>query len=343
MPVNEILSALAGAAGPAGAEGSAAKLAMELLRDFVPVTQTPLGSIVAELGDPNAPTHIMLDAHIDEIGMIVTRVDDKGFLHVDRTGGVDRRVLTGAEVVVLGTKRVGGVVCSIPPHLQTGNDLKVPEWKDTFIDIGLPAERARKIAPAGTRIVLRSHMSRLLGSRVAGKALDDRAGAAAIIRAVELLMTGDVRIPCRLTVLLSTQEEVGGQGAQTAAFAAAPDQCVVVDTGFAAQPGAPADQCGKLGKGPMIGASPILDRAVTLRLRELAGQNGIAWQNDIMGGSTGTNADDIAVTRGGVRTGLLSVPIRNMHTAVEVADLDDVENTAVLLAEFVKAGGAPNA
>ena len=343
MPVNEIITGLAAAIGPAGAEGAAARLAMELLGDYAPVRKTPLGSVIAELGDRKAKEHILLDAHIDEIGMIVTRVDDKGFLHVDRTGGVDRRTLAGAEVTVLGKKRLSGVICSTPPHLAKGDSSKVPDWDGIYIDIGCGAERTRELVPCGSRVVVRSRPLRLLGERIACKALDNRAGAAALIRTVELLEPESSRLPCRVSIVLSTQEETGGQGATTSAFDIAPTQCVTVDTGFAQQPGVAPEKCGKLGKGAMIGASPVLDRRITMRLRELAEEHKIAWQHDIMGGSTGTNADNIASSRGGVRTGLVSIPLRNMHTAVEIVDKSDIESTARLLAEFVKAGGAVDA
>lgn len=340
MPVNEILTGLASAVGPAGAEGSAARLAMELLGDYAPVRQDALGSVIAELGDLDSDNHILLDAHIDEIGMIVTLVDDKGFLHIDRTGGTDRRVLSGAEVLVIGKKRLPGVICSTPPHLSSGDTSKVPEWDKLYVDIGCGAEKARDLVPPGSRVVVRSRPVHLLGDRIAGKSLDNRAGAAALIRTVELLQSDISRLPCRLSVLLSVQEEVGGQGAATAAFAIAPTQSVAVDVGFGTQPGAPAEHTCDLGKGTMIGASPTLDRAVTMKLRDLAEEHHIPWQHDIMGGTTGTNADDISVSRGGVRTGLLSIPLRNMHTAAEVVDTKDIENTARLLAEFVRTGGA---
>ncbi len=340
MPVNEIISGLAQAAGPAGAEGSAARLAMELLGDYAPARQDGLGSVIAELGDRRSKEHILLDAHIDEIGMIVTRVDDKGFLHVDHTGGVDRRTLAGAEVVVIGRRKLMGVICSTPPHLSDGGR-NVPEWSGIYVDIGYPCEKAKDLVPPGSRVVVRSRVSRLLGDRITGKALDNRAGAASLIRTVELLEPDSAHLPCRVTILLSVQEEVGGQGAGAAAFALNPSQAVAVDVSFAGQPGVRKEQSGVLGKGPMIGISPILDRDITNMLRSVANEKHIAHQLEVMGGRTGTNADNISISRSGIRCGLCSIPLRNMHTAAEVVDKNDIENTAQLLAEFVRKGGAP--
>lgn len=345
MPIREIISGLAQATGPSGAEGSAARLAMELMGDCnAAVRQDALGNIIAEFGNRKASEHILLDAHIDEIGLIVTMADDKGFLHVANTGGADRRTLAGAEVYVYGKKRLCGIICCTPPHLSTSSSRgKAPEWDEVYIDIGYPADKARELVPEGSRAVVRPRPHLLAGERITCKALDNRAGAAALIRMVELLEHESSRLPCRVTVLLSVMEEVGGQGATAAAFALEPTQAVAVDVSFALQPGVKKEQSGVLGGGPMIGVSPVLDRKITSALRDIAESREIAYQTEIMGGKTGTNADNISLSRGGVRCGLVSIPIRNMHTAVEVADMDDIEATARLLAEFVRKGGAPRA
>lgn len=329
MPVLEILSGLAAAMGPAGAEGSAAKLAMELLGDYAPVRQDAMGSVICELGDPDAKEHLLLDAHIDEIGLIVTRVDSKGFLHIERCGGVDRRVLAGADVWVFGRKKLSGTICCAP---TTGG--KAPEMDKFYVDTGFSPEKAKELVPVGSRVMVRSKPVRLMGGKICCKALDNRAGAAALIRTVELLEQSGGKMNCRLTILLSVQEELGGHGSKTAAFAEQPTQAIVVDAGFGSQPNVAPEKSGELGKGPMIGCSPVLDYDVTLALRRMADENDIPWQNDIMGGATGTNADSIANSRGGVRCGLVSIPLKNMHTAAEMVSIQDIEDTAVLLAEY---------
>ncbi|MBQ1555708.1 MAG: M42 family peptidase [Clostridia bacterium] len=340
MAVKDILLGLSNANGPSGAEGSAARLAMELLSDFTPVVRDSLGNVIAELGDLNAARHILIDAHIDEIGLVVTAIDDNGFLHFAPCGGVDRRVLMGSEVSVMTRQKLSGIVCCRPPHLTVGEDVgKVPAFKDMAVDIGYGADKARELVPIGTRIAMKGRPAALLGSRVSGKALDNRAGAAAIIRTVELLEPKCARLDCHVTALLSTREEVGHLAASCAAFSVAPTEAVAVDVGFAAYPGCPDEECGKLGAGPMIGFSSVLSRAISKKLTEVADREGIAWQYDVMGGKTGTNADDIAVTAGGIPTGLISIPERSMHTPVEVVDCDDVERTAQLLAAYIKSGG----
>ena len=340
MAVKDIVLGLSNANGPSGAEGSAARLAMELLSDYTPVTRDSLGNVIAELGNPDSSNHILIDAHIDEIGLVVTDIDNDGFLHIASCGGIDPRVLTGSEVVVMSKSKICGVVCCRPPHLTVGEDhSKVPELREMAVDIGYKAEKARELVPIGTRIALKGRPASLLGSRVSGKALDNRAGAAAIIRTVELLEPKCARLDCRVTALLSTREEVGHLAAGCAAFTVAPTQAIIVDVGFGQYPGCPEEVCGKLGEGPMIGFSPVLSRAISKKLCSVADEQGIKWQYDVCGGRTGTNADDIAVTAGGIPCGLLSIPQRSMHTPVEVVDCDDVENTARLLAAYVKCGG----
>jgi len=293
------------------------------------VRQDAMGSVICELGDPEAKEHLLLDAHIDEIGLVVTRVDSKGFLHIDRCGGVDRRVLVGSDVWVFGRKKLSGTICCAP-----GSGGKAPEMDKFYIDTGFSPEKAKELVPVGSRVMVRSRPIRLMGGKMCCKALDNRAGAAALIRTVELLEQSGGKMNCRLTILLSVQEEIGGYGSKTAAFAEEPTQAIVVDAGFGGQPGVAPEKSGELGKGPMIGCSPVLDYDVTLALRRMADENDISWQNDIMGGATGTNADSIANSRGGVRCGLVSIPLRNMHTAAEMVNIQDIEDTALLLAEY---------
>lgn len=340
MAVKDILMGLSNANGPSGAEGSAARLAMDLLSDFTHVERDALGNVIAELGNPDSTNHILIDAHIDEIGLVVTDIDKDGFLHVAPCGGVDRRVLMGGEVVVMSKNKLNGIVCCRPPHLTSSDEMnKVPEFSEFAIDIGYSAEKARELVTIGTRIAFRTRAAELIGGRVAGKALDNRAGAAAIIRTVELLEPKCSRIDCRVTALLSTREEVGHNAVGCAAFTIAPTQAIAVDVGFASYPGCPEESCGKFGKGPMIGFSPVLSRSISKKLISVADEKNIPWQYDVCGGTTGTNADDIAVTAGGIPCGLLSIPERSMHTPVEVVDCEDVENTAQLLAAYIRSGG----
>ena len=332
--LQEMLFRLCRAPGAAGREDGAAEVAKELLSFLPTVTVDTMGSVVASFGCSDAKKHILLDAHIDQIGMLVTSIDENGFVKVARDGGMDRRVLPGSNVVVYGKETLNGIVCCLPPHLTNGGEDKVPDITDMAVDVGLSKEEADRLIQPGDMVLLPGEPRRLMGSRVTGAALDDRAGCAALIRCAQLLQGED--LACRVTILLSTREEVGSQGAETAAFREEPDMAIAVDVSFAEQPGVPAHKCGKLSEGPMIGISPILDKSITETLKRLAKEQEIPFQLEVMGGTTGTNADEINVSRAGVPCGLVSIPQRNMHTPAEVCDLMDIENVARLLAAFIR-------
>lgn len=318
--------------GTSGCEEDAFAAAERELAFCDEVLVNELGGVVGILGDKNAKRRILLDAHIDQIGMVVTNIDDNGFLRVTNVGGVDRRTMPGSPVTVYGKEKLTGVVCMLPPHLMQGKEEKIKPVSEQAIDLGLSREEAEKLVSIGDRAVLTCAVRRLLGNRISGTALDDRSGCACIIRAAQLVRDADLN--CCVMVLCSTREEVGGQGAQISTYALELTEAVAVDVSFAKQPGA-QNLTAELGKGPMIGFSAALDRRISKKLVRLAQENEIPYQLEAMGGRTGTNCDEIGVSRGGVRTGLISVPQRNMHTPAEVCDLADMENIAKLIAAYI--------
>lgn len=334
MQLNEMLKQLCLAPG-VGTMTEAGDVAAAMLAPYCTrVERDPLGSVIGWCGEDESLPTVMLEAHIDEIGFVVTGVDDKGFLRVSAAGGVDNRVITATEVVVYGDKPYAGVFCSVPPHLGGGD---LPAVTDRGIDVGLTADEVKAHIPVGSFVAFRPHYAPMLGERVTATSLDDRSGVAAVLRCLELLK--GKTLPCRVAVLFSVQEELGLRGATAGAFAVDPVAAISTDVSFAAAPVEKGDITAKLGGGPMIGISPSLDAALSRKLVALAKAADIPFQYEGMGGSTGTNADKIGVSRGGVRTALLSIPLRYMHTPVEVADLTDIENTARLMAEFVEHWG----
>ena len=185
---------------------------------------------------------------------------------------------------------------------------------------------------AGDCVTFAKHFTPLDGTRVSANCLDDRSGVAAVLLAAEQLQDA----PCRVTLLFTAQEEVGTRGAKTALFDRGVDASVSVDVSFAYTPGCKARDCGVMGKGPMIGISPILDRQFSKELLDLAKENQIPYQTEVMAGRTGTNADAISICGSGVRCALVSIPEKYMHTPAEVVNTADVEQTAALLAAFVR-------
>lgn len=332
MNLKDICFDLASAAGTSGDEFTACETAMKYLSEYMPCNIDKMGNVTGELG--TGKTHILLDAHIDQIGLVVRGIDEKGFLLIDKVGGMDLRILTGSEVIVHGKEELFGVICSVPPHLQNSSDEKDKlDIRKMAVDIGYNKKQAERLVSIGDRITVRFAQHELMNGNISSAAFDDRCSVAAIIRALELTKGKINNI--KLTVLFSSQEETGGSGAKTGAFSAMPDCAIVVDVGFGDDPYTDESQTITLGKGPSIGISPTLDNSLTNELVALAKESDIPYQHDVMGGRTGTNADSINVTGCGVRTALLSVPLRYMHTANEIINLEDIENTARLIAAFL--------
>jgi endoglucanase len=203
---------------------------------------------------------------------------------------------------------------------------------ELYIDIGYSKTEAEARVSPGDRVTPLAPARPLLNGIVSGRALDNRAGCAALLKALEYL--GGRKLDMGLSVLFSSMEEVGGMGARTGAYIAEPTHAVAVDVSFAHTPDAKPEKTGILGKGPMIGFAPILSAATSAALCDLAKENRIPFQREAMGGRTGTNADVIATSRYGVKTGLVSIPLKYMHTPVEAVSVEDVENTARLIAAY---------
>lgn len=330
LDTKELCFILSQAVGTSGDEADARGTAERELRKYMKTETDALGNLIGTVGEGNV--NILLDAHIDTIGLVIRAIDDQGFLLFDKVGGIDARVLTGNEVKVMGKKVLNGVVCSTPPHLASGSEKDI-DCKKMAIDVGLNKEQAQSIVEIGDRAVVCANQLSLLDDKIASPGLDDRCGAAAIIKVVEAVHRKIKNV--RLTVLLSCGEEVGGFGAKTGAYSCDADYAIAVDVGFGADHLTPDDETIALSKGPSIGISPVLDREFGKKLKDIAIRNNIPYQHDVMSGRTGTNADHINISRGGVKTALLSIPLRNMHTPVEVISLADVDNTAKLIEEFI--------
>lgn len=333
-----LIRALTAPAGVSGREDGAFRAAERLLKPLGDVRGTPLGSLICTVneGEPGAP-HLLLEAHLDRIGLVVTRVEEDGFLRFSAVGSVDPRWLPAAPVVI--RTRGGdrpGVISPAPPHPagnKSGGEIRT---EDLFIDTGCSGADAKNLFHAGDTAVFRYPAVSLAGDRITGPGLDDRAGCAAVLTAAGTI-AGE-RPKTRVTVLLSSMEETGGQGSGTGVFSVMPDAAVAVDVSFAEGFGVGPDEGGALGKGPLLGTAPILDRALGARLEALAEKHGLPLQKEVMGGRTGTDADLMASAGAGVRTALLSVPLRSMHTAAETADAGDIRRTARLMALLAEEG-----
>lgn len=335
MKSKETITSLADAHGVSGDENAAAELALSYMKKLTDDCCIKNGNVIGNFGvRTENKKHVLIDAHIDSIGFAVTFITDDGFLKCAGVGGIDRRLLAAQQVVVMGRQEIKGVICSVPPHLTKDGDKKVPSFDELCIDIGMSKVEAEKLVSLGDKVVFLQHCADLQGDRLTGGSLDDRCGAAAVLYAAELLKGES--LGCSYTVMLSTQEEVGERGAKIGAYDIAPDIALEVDVSFALTSDDSPVKCGKMGGGCMIGISPVLDRELSEDLIETAKKNGLPYQLEVMSGETGTNADRFSVTRCGVRAATLSIPLKYMHTPVEVISLSDVENTAELIAGYIR-------
>lgn len=305
------------------------------LRPYVDqVERLPDGSVLGRLGDDGPGT--LLEAHIDQVGLVVTQVYDDGFLSVAKCGGPDIRALPAASVTIHGRKNLPGVFYSTPPHLRKREDDALPELDKLYIDTGLGKQAKELIAP-GDYVTYDTRPVLLKNGMVSARSLDDRAACAALILAAQQLHKQPPA--SRVLFAFCSGEELGSRGAITTAFAAEANRAVAVDVSFGQSPGVPEHRCGVLGKGPMIGVSPVLSGRVTAGLQAVCEERQITCQTEVMGGSTSTDADVIALSKQGIACGLVSIPLRYMHTPVECVQLRDVELTAILLAEYVRKAG----
>jgi endoglucanase len=334
----ETITRLCACDAPSGFESRIAPLAEELLRPYADeISYDALGNITAvkRCGKPGA-VRVLLDAHIDEIGLVITGYAENGFLRFTGIGGHDERLLPASDIKILTEPPVCGVIDTLPPHLvkdgESDNTVKID---DLYIDAGLSPERARELIPIGTPAVFVSGTLRLGEHQISAKALDNRASVAIIIGALELL--GDTPTNADLHILLSSQEEVGTRGAQPAAYAADAAFGIILDVDFARQAEMLPEKGRVLGAGIVIARGPNMDRELADRAEAIARERGIPYQITVEpGGNSGTNARPVQVSRAGVKTALLGIPVKYMHTPVETTDLRDFDSAARLVCELIK-------
>lgn len=341
MEIKDIIFDLCSTGGVSGDEEPVIHAVKKYFERYAAVSTDINGNVYAVMGNENAGKTILLDAHIDRIGLMVTEIDDNGFVKTDKCGGIDIRTLQDTEVIPQNNPSFTGVVCCMPPHLTDGNEDKATPISKTWIDFGLDRETVTKYISVGDTLTFKSKPKMLLGDKIASACLDDRCGVAALIKTAEILSLSNKGLDYKVVFLLSSQEETFGTGAKTGAFTVDADEAIAVDVSFASQPDI-SGQYSKieLQKGPMICISPILNKAMTNHLIKIADDKEIPYQLEPISSVTGTNADSISVSKSGVKTAVVSIPQRYMHTPNEVISIKDVENTAKLIAEYVLCGGA---
>lgn len=324
---------------PTGSEEPVAALVRERLCDVADEIQTnTMGSVHAVLDGKGEGPALMLAAHMDEIGLMVRYVSDDGFLSVAAVGGVDPAILPGMRVDVHTRKgSYRGVVGRKPIHLIDADERKVVTPLDKLvIDLGMPAKDVREIVRVGDVITFGVGYERFGKGMAVSRAFDDKCGVWIACRVMERL-SAHGRANGAFIAAVTVQEEIGTRGAMTSAYDINPDVALAFDVTHATDyPGIDKTKHGKIvcGEGPVIARGPNINPLVFERLVAAAEAEGIPYQIEAEPSITGTDARAIQVTRSGIPTGLVSVPLRYMHTPTEVVCLKDLQDTVKLITRF---------
>ena len=320
--------------GLSGDEGPAAQWVAEQFSEYCDeVKIDAMHSVVGRIkGDGPKLAFV---AHLDEVGLMVIKVEDDGCLRLGEVGGLDARILPGMRLTVFGKEILPGIVGAKAPHLLSEDERgKAQKLEDIYVDLGLPADKVKELVRVGDQVQLEHRFVELKNGRVAVKTLDDRCCVAILYRAMQILQ--GLKHQADLYFIASSQEEVGGRGAMTSAFHTEPDMAMVLDVGFAHQPGCDREDTLDIGK-PLMTLGPYLSPVLNKKLEEAAKRIKVDLQKEVASRGTGTDTDEVAASRAGVPCVLIGIPVKNMHTAVEVLDMSALEEAARLVAHFAAA------
>jgi endoglucanase len=338
---HQFLKDLLEAPSPSGFEQPAAKLWRAYVKDGVDDLSGDVhGNSIAVL-NPKAPFKFMLAGHIDEIGLMITHIDEKGYVYVAQIGGMDPALLIGQRVAIQTEKGpVFGVIGRKAIHQMTAEERKKNvEMDNIWVDIGADSKKAaEKRVAIGDPMVVDVACRILDGDKIVSRATDDKAGAFVVAECMRALSRRKLNV-CVVGVA-TVQEEVGLRGAITSSYSVRPDAGFAVDVTFASDhPETNPKKSGqvKLGKGPVLHRGPNINPVMEKELFKVAKARKIPWQVTAEPRDTGTDANAMQLSRGGAATGLISIPNRYMHTPVEVISTKDLDNTIKLIVEYIAA------
>lgn len=338
----DFLRRIADAPSPSGYEQPAARLYRDYVGPHADAVTTDVHGNVAAVLNPAAGMKIMLAGHMDELGFIVHHIDDNGQLHFRTIGGHDSAVAIGQRVWVYGTRRIAGVIGRTAIHLQTEEDRKKkPEIKDMWIDIGAATRaEAAEMVSLGDVATYQCEFLPLMGDRATARGFDNKMGTFVVAETLRLLKEdGGLHPDVGVHAVATVQEEIGLRGARTAAYGIAAQTGLAVDVNHATDyPGANKVLHGQLevGKGPSVSRGPNTNPVTFALIAAAAREAEIAVQISVSAAGTGTDANAMQLNRAGMATGLLGVPLRYMHTPVELLSLKDVEDCARLMAGYCR-------
>lgn len=337
----KFLESLVNSMSPSGFEEEAVKVWVDRAKKFADRVYTDYhGNAIAVINEGKEP-RVMLAGHIDEIGYMITYVDEQGYLYFNTIGGVDPQIAQGQRVWIRGKngERILGVIGKKAIHLLDEEERKrVPKFKEMWIDIGAKnKDEVLEKIEIGTCAVNALNYEKLYGSNVVARGFDDRVGAFIALETLAELSKIKENLNVSVYAVATVQEEIGLRGARTSAFGIDPHVGIAIDvTHTTDQPGVEKKLLGdiKLGGGPVIARGPNISPKVYEKLVNTAKELNIPYQIEGVPHATGTDANVIQITKAGVATGLVSVPNRYMHTPCEVVNLDDLDNIIKLLAGF---------
>lgn len=315
-------------------------LAMDKIKElcgdiFDEIKKTPLGSyvLIKKCGRENAKK-MLIDAHFDTVGMMATDIKEGGFLTVVNIGGLDTRVLPAAEVTVHGKKDIYGLVTSTPPHLRKLGSSSIPKMEEIYIDTGYEKEELEKIVSIGDAVSYRFIFTEMANGYVTTSGLDDKACVCGVIEAMREIPKEELCYDIYVTI--SSQEETGKNGSARAAVGIEPDIAIITDVNFASGDGTPDYECLKCGQGAGVDISSLTDKTLTRNILKLLSKKNVKHQIICEPGKTYTNNEGLMISGRGVRTAVISVPLRNMHTPCETVCLSDIAGLKEILGAIVR-------
>lgn len=326
---------LSGLCGVSGSEDAVADTVKTMFEGYCDkVYKDSLGSVVGIKKGSDSTKRAMIEAHIDEIGLMVTKITDDGFLKFTNVGGVDVRILPGNEVTVHGKKELFGVCGAIAPHLLSKEELEsvIPKEK-LFIDIGFSKEEAQKYVSVGDCITFKSYPGYLGKKCYAAKSQDDRTSVCVLLDILKELE--NVTLPFDLYVVGAVQEEVGLRGSATVTYAIDPDFAIAIDVCHGDTPDA-SENTFPLSSGTVFEVGPNISKKLSENIIKAMDENNIKYSIEACGGNTGTDAWAMQICKNGVPTALFSLPLRYMHTPYETVCIDDVKETSNAVCAFLK-------
>lgn len=334
IDVKEVLKRLSEAEGVSAKEKSPKDIVKKELKKLnVSFKEDRVGNLIAFKKGKGDNGTIMIASHIDEIGLMVT-VFDENVLRFTTVGGFDERILLGQEVVVHGKRPLSGIIGTIPPHfLPKEKQKEVLSIEDLFIDVGLSEKELKKNVQVGNFVSLKKSFIELLNERFSGKSLDNRTSVVALLTIFDELS----RLNHNWDVygVFTIQEEITGLGALSSSYNIFPDVGIAIDVAFGKQSGFPSEHSVELDKGPAVAIGPNIHPGLQSGIVKIAKDYEIPYQIEVEPGPTGTDAFDIQISRVGIPTLLVSIPLLYMHTPCEVVALKDIKRTERLISLFI--------